>query len=98
MAKKRLTFDVDEAVHSRLKAEAANAGLPLGAHCAHILKMGSGSTEPQPASVEFDLSEVALMPLDKLREACNLVTLEKPADWKSKAALLNLEIRRRFRI
>lgn len=98
MAKKRLTFDVDEAIHSRLKAEAASAGLSLGAYCTRILEMGGGSTEPKPASVEFDTSEVALMPLDKLRETCNLVTLHKPADWKSKATLLNSEIRRRFRI
>lgn len=98
MAKKRLTFSVDEAIHSRLKAEAASAGLPLGVHCARILEMGSGSPEPKSTSIEFDLSEVALMPLDKLRETCNLVTLHKPADWKSKATLLNSEIRRRFRI
>lgn len=98
MPKKRLTFDVDEAIHSRLKAEAASAGLSLGAHCTRILEMGGDSTESKPSSIEFDLSEVALMPLDKLREACNLVTLEKPANWKSHAAQLNSEIRRRFRI
>ena len=41
MAKKRLTFSVDESLHNRLKAEAAAQGVPLGAYCSAILEGGA---------------------------------------------------------
>jgi len=97
MAKKRIILEVDEAVHSRLKAEAAQQGAHLGPYCASILEGKPRTSEVSP-SVEFDVAEVATMALDDLRELSVSLSSSKPTDWKRKVATVNTEIRRRYRI
>ena len=90
---KRLTFDVTEELHSRLKAEAAQLGVSLGSHCASILEGGDVSP-----SVEIDPSSFNAMSLGSLRELNQQLLSGKPKDWKRSVANVQAEIRRRFQI
>ena len=47
--KKRLIVDIDEAVHSRLKSEAAQLGVALGPYCASLLEQSSQIKPPVQA-------------------------------------------------
>ena len=96
MATKRLTFDVDEKLHARLKAEAAALGLHLGAHCAAILGNGGGSPSPEPVK-ELDPTTISTLSLGELRALCSELADEKPKDWKRGVMIVNTEIRRRYR-
>ncbi len=93
-AKKRLTFDVDESLHSRLKAEAAAKGVKLGAYCSAILE--EGATVPSTIE-ELDPATLAAMPLGVLREMCAELGERKPANWQRSITRVNAEIRRRYR-
>ena len=93
-AKKRLTFSVDESLHTRLKAEAAAKGVPLGAYCSAILE--EGATAPS-AIEELDPTTLSAMPLGVLREMCAELGEKKPADWQRSITRVNTEIRRRYR-
>ncbi len=92
--KRRLTFEVPEELHSRLKAEAAELGISLGSHCSAILS--GGGVKPS-SDVEFDTSTLPTMPLDALRKLCNDLAEFQPDDWKRRVGILNTEIRRRYR-
>ena len=88
---KRLTFEINEELHSRLKSEAAQLGVPLGSHCASILEGGGVSP-----SIEVDPSSFNAMSLVNLRELNQQLLSEKPKDWKRSVANVQAEIRRRF--
>ena len=93
---KRLTFEVPEELHNRLKSEAAQLGISLGSHCASIL---SGETETSSPPVEkVDLSVVAYYSLDQLRSLSTELIETQPKGWKSDLASVNAEMRRRFRV
>ena len=92
---KRLTFEVPEELHSKLKAEAAQKGVSLGSHCAAIL---AGEETPSPAIENFDATTISIIPLNELRDRCNQLTKEKPKDWQRQIRLINTEMRRRYRI
>ena len=95
MTKKRLTFSVDESLHSRLKAEAASQGLALGAYCEAILEEGAVKS---PSSIEeLDSTTLSAMPLGVLREMCAELGERKPNDWQRSITRVNAEIRRRYR-
>ena len=88
---KRLTFEVTEELHSRLKSEAAQLGVSLGSHCASILEGGGESP-----SIETDPSSYKAMSLGSLRELNQQLLGDKPKDWKRSVANVQAEIRRRF--
>ena len=98
MANKRLHIDVDEALHSRLKSEAAQLGIPLGAHCASILAVGGGLPHPSTAFEELDTTATSAMSLPQLRELAGLLADRKPEDWKRSLTKVNAEIMRRYRV
>ena len=93
MANKRLTFDVPDELHARLKSEAARLGVPLGAHCASIL----GGGQP-PSVMELDQTTISAMPLGVLREMCQDLADKKPQDWSQAIVRIQAEIRRRYRV
>jgi hypothetical protein len=93
---KRLTFEVSEELHSRLKAEAAAKGVSLGSHCSAILE--AGGLEPSSSIEELDATTISSMSMDNLREACSSLVKDRPKDWKRGVQMINTEIRRRFRV
>ena len=95
MANKRLTFEVPEELHTRLKAEAASLGVTLGSHCSAILD--GGGVKPSP-SIELDAATLRSLPLNILRDKMLEVTEGQPDGWRRKVALINSEILRRHRI
>lgn len=97
MTKKRLTFNIEESLHNRLKAEAAALGIPLGSHCTAILE-GEGEKLPEPSIEELDLNSIQSMSLQTLRELSVSLSEKKPSDWRSNLTKVNTEIRRRYRI
>lgn len=98
MDKKRLILDVSEAVHSRLKAEAAQAGIHLGPYCAALLENSFGESSPKQISVEFDTDQLRTMPLNLLRDLRVSLSEKMPEMWKRKVAIVDAEITRRYRI
>ena len=95
MADKRLTFNVEEDLHARLKAEAAEMGVPLGSHCARLLENAVG--QPRPL-LYLDKVSLAAMPLDELRKLSTELTERQPEDWMQSVTRINSEIRRRYRV
>ena len=90
---KRLILNITEELHTRLKVEAAQKGVSLGAHCAAIL---GGGDQPSPIE-EIDLTTLTYLSLDQLRDHCRELVDKKPNDWKRGVANVNTEMRRRFR-
>lgn len=93
--KRRLTFEVPEELHTRLKAEAATLGVSLGSHCTAIL--GGGGHSPS-APIKLDALTLRNLPLNALREKVLKETETQTDDWKRNVALINNEILRRHRI
>jgi hypothetical protein len=96
MPNKRLTFEVTEELHSRLKAEAAAKGVSLGSHCSAILE--AGGVQPSSSIEELDATTISSMTLASLRETNLSLTKDRPKNWKRGVNLINTEIRRRFRV
>ena len=95
MASKRLSVDIDEKLHSQLKAEASAQGLHLGPYCEAILEARGDA----PSSVEtLAATTISTMPLDALRTMCSELAENKPRDWEKGIRLVNTEIRRRYRV
>ena len=94
MTKKRLIVDIDEAVHSRLKSEAAQIGIALGPYCASLLEISSQIEPP----VSADTSNVSTMTLDSLRRLATDLGKSQPRGWEQSLRNINTEIRRRYRI
>ena len=96
MSKKRLIFDVEETLHSKLKSEAAKQGVSLGALCASLLESAI-HPEDLPRAADLDQTTIAAMPLGILREMCKDLADEKPIGWIKSIQLVQSEIRRRYR-
>lgn len=97
MAKKRLAFDVEEDLHSRLKQLAAEQGVALGAFCSSMIEAGLevGGIVAAP-SVELDPASYASLPLDTLREEANRLSVTKSKDWEMHVRRINAEIVKRY--
>ena len=96
MANKRLSFEIDETLHSQLKAEAAAAGLHLGPYCSQILER-RGETS-SPSVEEFDSKSVEALPLDVLRNILSEQATKRNPGWERNVRVVNAEIRRRYRV
>ena len=94
MTKKRIILDVNEAVHSRLKSEAAQLGVALGPYCASLLEQSSQIKPP----VQADTLNVSTMTLDALRELASELGVSQPSGWEQSIRNINTEIRRRYRV
>ena len=92
--KKRLTFEVTEELHSRLKAEAAQKGVSLGSHCAAIL---GGDAEASSPVEKVDTSTLSFYSLDALRSLSQELIENRPGGWKHDVANVNAEMRKRFK-
>jgi hypothetical protein len=95
MAKKRLTFDVEENLHSSLKKEAAERKLSMGAFCSSLIEGGLSKQKDELGGL--DPSQYSAYPLDKLREEALRLGESKPKDWETLVRRLNLEIVKRYR-
>lgn len=99
MAKKRLSFDVEESLHSELKARAAGQGVTLGALCSSLL-----SSEPDEMGAKIDKREPldpSLYPnvgLKELRDEIQLLGRNRPEGWNLLIRKINAEITRRYKI
>ena len=93
MATKRLTIEIPEQLHNRLKAEAAAKGVSLGSHCTSILE-GEVTISP---SFEVDQTTLSYLSLAQLRDISQELLDNRPTDWKRQVANVNMEMRRRFR-
>lgn len=94
MAKKRLTFDVEERLHSNLKQKAAERGVPLGAFCSALLE--SGLEVSSKTSIEFDPEVYQNLPLDLLRSETARLGRERPKNWENLVKKINSEIVKRY--
>ena len=95
MANKRLTFDIPEELHNRLKAEAAQMGVSLGSYCATILESGDTSS----LSIEnLDPATLSVLPVGTLREFCSELIEKRPKGWQQKIRSVNFELQRRYKI
>ena len=93
--KRRLTFEVPEELHSRLKSEAASLGVSLGSHCSAILDGGGPGPSP---SIELDAVMLRNLPLNLLRDKILQMVELQPTNWKRNITNINNEILRRHRI
>jgi hypothetical protein len=96
MAKKRLTCDVEERLHSLLKSEAAERNLSMGSLCSSLLE-GALANERKEVS-SLDPSSYAGAPLDQLRAEALRLAEVKLDGWESFVRKINLEIVRRYKI
>jgi hypothetical protein len=96
MAKKRLTYDVEERLHSLLKKEAAERNLSMGALCSSLLE-GALANERKEAG-GLDPSSYAGAPLDQLRAEALRLAEVKGEGWESCVRKINLEIVKRYKI
>lgn len=92
--KRRLTFEVPEELHARLKAEAAELGIPLGSHCSVILS--GGGVKPSP-DVKFDVATLPNLPLGSLRDLLSEISEKQGKDWRRQVGILQTEMSRRYR-
>ena len=92
--KRRLTFEVPDGLHSRLKAEAAELGISMGSHCSAILS--GGGVKPS-SDVKFDAATLPTLPLSSLRELCAEISEVKGEDWRRQVGILHNEMARRYR-
>lgn len=98
MAKKRLTFDVDESLHSELKARAAERGISLGILCSSLLSSGVENGIGVEKKDPIDPSLYPNIALDELREEALRLGEEKPSGWDTLVRKINAEIVRRYKI
>ncbi len=97
MAKKRLTIDIDETLHSQLKAESSALGLHMGPFVEGILEARGEATPPLSVK-SVDITTISTMSLDNLRELASSLGKTHPQDWKKQLNIVNTEIRRRYRV
>ena len=94
MAKKRLSIDIDEKLHAALKSESSALGIALGPYCEAILEKRESSGSP----ISIEKEAIPMLRLDELRELAQKLGNDKPKDWKTTLGIVNLEIRRRYRV
>lgn len=96
MAKKRLTCDIEENLHSLLKKEAAERNQTLGTLCSSLLE---GALANEHTNIKsLDPSVYSGAPLDQLREEAMRLSSVKPENWESLVRKINLEIVKRYKI
>jgi hypothetical protein len=99
---KRILFNVEDSLHSKLKQRAAKEGVPLSALCARILEESEEREPETQAGATHGLFEPVLyisLPLDKLREELGRVADSK-IDLREKSSRmmkLNSEMAKRYR-
>jgi len=98
MSTKRLTIEINEALHAQLKAEASAAGLHLGPYCEAIFEAREGGTSSSASVKHIDAASISAIPLDVLRKTCMELAETRPKDWERSIRLINTEIRRRYRV
>lgn len=98
MAKKRLTFDVEESLHSELKARAAEHKVSLGTLCSSLLVVGMENDVEVKEKGPIDPSMYSNIALDELREEALRLGKEQPKGWDTYVRKINAEIVRRYRI
>lgn len=100
MAKKRLTFDVEESLHSELKAMAAERKVSLGTLCSGLLSAGTGSGGDIEVEKRGRIAPTMYpnAPLDELRAEAIRLSAEEPKNWDVMVKKINAEIVRRYRI
>jgi len=94
MAKKRLSIDIDEKLHAALKSESSALGIALGPFCEEILE----KRESSGSQLSIEREAIPMLRLDELRELAMKLADNKPKDWKNTLGVVNLEIRRRYRV
>lgn len=98
MAKKRLTFDVEESLHSELKAMAAERGVTLGTLCSSLLSAGvEGDVEVEKKD-PIDPSLYPNIGLEELREEALRLGRERPNGWDTLVRKINAQIVRRYKV
>lgn len=98
MAKKRLTFDVEESLHSELKARAAEHKVSLGTLCSSLLASGMENDVKVKEKSLLDPPMYSNIALNELREEALRLGEEKPKGWDTNVRKINAEIVRRYRV
>lgn len=98
---KRILFNVEDSLHSKLKQRAAMEGVSLGALCARILEE-SEEREPathEPATELFEPILYMSLPLNILRDELHRVADAKIdiREKSSRMMKLNSEMAKRYR-
>jgi plasmid stability protein len=97
---KRILFNVEDSLHSKLKQRAAMEGVSLGALCARILEE-SDEREPetQPGFELFEPMLYSTLPLNILREELQRVANTKMTndEKRSRMMKINFEMAKRYR-
>lgn len=97
MAKKRLTCDIEENLHTRLKKEAAENNQTLGVLCSSLLQKALELKSSN--TFEFlDPNFYSNASLDALRSEANQLSRLKPDNWEMLVRKVNLEIVKRYKI
>ncbi len=96
MANKRLSFDVEEDLHSSLLRESEKRGVSLETLCSLLLDVALKDHTVQVKEVEPKLMSFASLSL--LREEVVRVQKEKPDGWERTLTRLNSEIAKRIRV
>jgi hypothetical protein len=98
MAKKRLTFDVEESLHSELKARAAEQGVALGTLCSSLLSSGVENDVGIEKKEPVDPSMYPNIGLEELREEALRLGKERPDGWDTLVRKINAQIVRRYKV
>ena len=98
MAKKRLTFDVEESLHSELKAMAAERGVTLGTLCSSLLSAGVEGDVEVEKKEPIDPSLYPNIGLEELREEALRLGRERPNGWDTLVRKINAQIVRRYKV
>ena len=99
---KRILFNVEDSLHSKLKQRAAMEGVSLGALCARILEESEEREPETQTNVGFELFEPMLystLPLNILREELQRVANTKMTndEKRSRMMKINFEMAKRYR-
>jgi hypothetical protein len=98
MAKKRLTFDVEESLHSEIKAKAAERKVSLGALCSSLLVIGMENDVGIEKKEPVDPSMYPNIGLEELREEALRLGKERLDGWDILVRKINAQIVRRYRV
>ena len=96
MANKRLSFEVEEDLHSSLVEEANKRGVSIETLCSLLLNVALKDHTVQVKEVEPKLLSYASLSL--LRDEVVRVQKEKPEGWERTLNRLNVEIAKRIRV
>jgi hypothetical protein len=98
LAKKRLTCNIEEDLHSSLKERAAKGRVSLGTLCSALLSESLKEGEDSKDELFPDPASYASMPLDNLRKEVIRLNSSKPKNWETAVRRANIEIVRRFKV